>query len=189
MGEKTKNWFKQHKKKFFYCYAVIMPLIAILFTSFSSMLLLNDVEESKRTFITLMYHEGIGAALIRENEPIDPNPEVIDIPSAEINRESINTTTIYYFSIYLVNMTNDYYNIWLKVYVPKIVYDSFGSIKVTWTAINNKGREEIGIFLKQDFKPANRPFTGYIASVNNEFEDVVWRTLYTGPITVKVVLT
>lgn len=190
-----KNWFKQRKKgllRLFYCYAIVLPLITILFTSFAIILVFNSIEESieesEQTFITLMYHEGIGAAIIRENKPEDPNPQIIDIPSVEINRETFNTTTTYYFSVYLINMTNDYHNIWMKVYIPKVVYDSFGSITAIWTAINNKGQEESGIFTKQDFEPATRPFTGYIASVNYDFERVVWRILYTGPITVKVVL-
>ena len=166
-----------------------MPLVAILFVSFSSILLFNNIEESKRTFITQMYHEGIGAAIVKLDSPRDPTPEIINIPPIAPIHNNVNGSYTYYFSANFVNMTNNQHDLWIKVYIPKLVYNTFHNIKATWTGINNKNEKQSGVFIKSDFQPAERPFTGYIAAVNNDFERVVWRALYTGPISVTVVLT
>lgn len=183
-----KKWFNKHKRNLFIGYAIVVPMVTLLVSSVFFVALLSDIEESERTFVSQMYHEGIGAAIVKLDSPDDQTPEIIEIPSVAPIHNNVNGSYVYYFSANFVNMTNNPHDLWIKVYIPKIVYEAFPNIRAIWTGINNKNEEQSGVFVKSDFQPATRPFTGYLAGVSDDFERVVWRSLYTGPIKVTVEL-
>jgi hypothetical protein len=187
--ERYKELFKQYQPTI----SMVVSVVAITLVLINMVACNLQMEDYKHNMMTQLQYEGIAVSIIREAEPNDNSPEIIDIPeirapSKQINEAGLIVSWTYHFSVDLVNMTSSYFNIWLKIYIPNVVYDHFDTIRAVWTAINNKLEEETGNVDKSDFVDVQSPVSGFLASVNTEFEIVVWRNLYTGPVKVDIEL-